>query len=700
MGKGFSKKSLFFGFIFIIVLNLFFACSVSAECSETSPEGMLFCEDFEDQENDFDHVACTYGGSDDINCYGDPPHSIVNQNYDSIEGYCSRIRYGYPTNVYPDGTGLFDQWVDVNLSSTGKHYISFWYRLDETYETPIGDNHKIVRFWHSEDSNMDDIMMELHLRADETIPNTFQFGPVVDGIGTGVETGGGNFWDNENPSWHHLEILLKYDNPVDADNGQIIFWIDGIEALNATGKNLVKEGYPSYNRFSIPSNKNSVTDPDYIYIDQVEIWDRMPNSSQLTPECTLGQTRDCDTGLLGICSSGTESCVDGNWSGDCVQDNELIIENCSNGLDDDCDSFVDSEDSDCYEQSEIYFNWTGENGYQYLGHENPHSGGGYFSYLGGNTNGEEGILLDPCSNRDTNEYHYTVLSNEPMAQGSVDGSEYSLKTPYAGHCNDESFSRDTTIIRLNESVDEYYIRWYQKWTGNWMNGDVQQKFTKFYDGYGSPYHSAHFSFGSRSNTWRNYVPNIEDRFDMNGLEHADRLWVYENEEGAGSQYEGVSRAWDDINNGIGEGGTDGQFEFETGKWYCLEIHSKINSDADTSDAVVEAWVDGQKVFEIKDFKFYNNPGDRSETDTFELQHIYYNRETNDDQPTYMDNIVISDNYIGPVNSSNNQNHHPADIDEDGKVSFEEIGIYLNRWLNGEITLNEFLSGINEWRGFD
>ena len=45
--------------------------------------------------------------------------------------------------------------------------------------------------------------------------------------------------------------------------------------------------------------------------------------------------------------------------------------------------------------------------------------------------------------------------------------------------------------------------------------------------------------------------------------------------------------------------------------------------------------------------------------------------------------------------------HDADIPPcDGVVSFIEIQDYLDRWLNGEITINQLLNGINEWRGLN
>ncbi|RJP41175.1 MAG: hypothetical protein C4548_09460 [Desulfobacteraceae bacterium] len=304
-------------------------------------------------------------------------------------------------------------------------------------------------------------------------------------------------------------------------------------------------------------------------------------------------------------------------------------------------AFIIAMNFNNFSHAEVYFEFDGESGYQYLGPENAHPGGGYFSRIGGNVNSPEGTgCSDPMS------YHNTILSSEPTAIGAVADSNFSLKTPYSGSCPNESFSRDTTIINTPD-LEEYYIRWYQKWTGDWNSSDTQHKFTKFYrQGTGDSL-TAHFSFNRSSNNWRNYIINLEDRFDMNNVERAAYVWVYETEEGAGSEYPGVNRAWDDINNGIGLNGTDAQFDFQTGVWYCIEIHAKLNTDANTADAVLEAWVDGNKVFEIKNFKYYNDPAAKAATNIFELQHIYYNRSATD-QPTYMDNIIISDSYNGPV----------------------------------------------------
>jgi hypothetical protein len=293
--------------------------------------------------------------------------------------------------------------------------------------------------------------------------------------------------------------------------------------------------------------------------------------------------------------------------------------------------------------AKIIFEFDGEKGYQFLGGENKHPGGGYFFWLGGYPQKPEG---SGCS--DTGAYHNSVLSNDTQAQGASPGSMFALKTPYSGSCPNEGYLRDTTVIKIPDST-ELYVRWYQKWTGDWNSATVQQKFTKFYnpaDASGTI--SMHFSFDSHDRTWRNYMYNVEDRFDMNGVTHDSSVWVYETRAAAGSQYTGVNRAWDDINNGLGSGGIDQVTTFQANRWYCIELHFKLNSNSDTADGESDAWVNGQKVFQVRNFKFYPNiyRSVSYSVNTLEFQHIYYNRsEIN--QPTYMDNIVVSDQYIGP-----------------------------------------------------
>lgn len=288
----------------------------------------------------------------------------------------------------------------------------------------------------------------------------------------------------------------------------------------------------------------------------------------------------------------------------------------------------------------VFFDCDFESGYQYLGAGNAHSGGGYFYWLGGSPLQPEGL---GCSNVDN--YHNTVISNDSAAQGAVPGSQYALKTPYDGDCPGESFQRDTTIIYLGQEVPEVYVRWYQKWTSDWNSSSVQQKFIKFCGaGYAeNPYRiSAQFSFGPSGECWRSWVNNYNGQFShMGPYTSQPQVWIYQTESGAGNW------GWDDINNGIGIGGTDSESCFETERWYCIEIHAKTNSSPDSYDAELQAWIDGVRVFELKNFQLYTGGQAAYGTRYLEFQHVYYNRSATN-QPTYMDNIVIADRYIGPM----------------------------------------------------
>ena len=64
--------------------------------------------------------------------------------------------------------------------------------------------------------------------------------------------------------------------------------------------------------------------------------------------CTPGSTTACMTSRLGICSAGLQTCLDdGSGYGPCVQTAIEFPEVCDDALDSDCDGNVDCEDADC-----------------------------------------------------------------------------------------------------------------------------------------------------------------------------------------------------------------------------------------------------------------------------------------------------------------------------------------------------------------
>ncbi|NTW27423.1 MAG: hypothetical protein HGA36_03795 [Candidatus Moranbacteria bacterium] len=282
----------------------------------------------------------------------------------------------------------------------------------------------------------------------------------------------------------------------------------------------------------------------------------------------------------------------------------------------------------------------------------PDQGTGSIILLGGNVNKPLGDYSSSCTT-DTNNFHYSYFSNAVAAQGSNGGSLQSLITPYLGNCPNEAFLRDTTVVST-PLLSEYYVRWYQKWTGS-FEASVQQKFAKFYNSENlnektltghltmRPNNSAGTTPGATMGRFENFMPNLENHFDKDGCTPASgNIWI--SPVPFAGCYAGQNRGYDDSLS------TTSDIDLELNRWYVIEIHSKLNTDPALSDAVYEIWIDGVLRFAAYNFKFkdgllFNTPG----TNQFEFQHVYYNR-SNQDQSTYMDNLVIADRYIGPVNS--------------------------------------------------
>ena len=128
-------------------------------------------------------------------------------------------------------------------------------------------------------------------------------------------------------------------------------------------------------------------------------------------------------------------------------------------------------------------------------------------------------------------WFHCYISNISDGHNAVSGSQNSLMTPYLASCPNESTIRDTTIITTPE-LTEFYVRWYQKWTGSFQNS-VQQKFNKFYNPSVSSDNTitAQLSIrpngtsGATSVVAENYMYNIEKHFDKGACNQSTSVWV-------------------------------------------------------------------------------------------------------------------------------------------------------------------------------
>ena len=160
------------------------------------------------------------------------------------------------------------------------------------------------------------------------------------------------FKDECAQDWNNFVTTINPDaNPADyiqpqANKKQMLgcdIWIE-VTKING-GKTMCGDGIKQTPNEMGTGGPNNDGNEDCDVADGVTAGFTCTNNCVLQPiaQCTPGQTRTCETGLLGICAAGTQTCVDpGNW-GSCVQNQQPINEICTNGVDDDCDSEVDED---------------------------------------------------------------------------------------------------------------------------------------------------------------------------------------------------------------------------------------------------------------------------------------------------------------------------------------------------------------------
>lgn len=264
----------------------------------------------------------------------------------------------------------------------------------------------------------------------------------------------------------------------------------------------------------------------------------------------------------------------------------------------------------------------------YLGESSRHSGGGYISFLGGElTNG-----YNPGDG--TQDYRYytnVVIDNSDDARNPHTGTDYAFKTHYRAGEHARSYQKNTTIIKFPET-DVLYVRWYQKWSSEWLWPSDQQKLLKIKgDGISQNFK---VSFGN------NYI-NLT-HLSPEPYSNLNETYVF-------SRFTGEKTAFrqeDSINNRLGQNGEDINYPLNTNQWYCIETYVKAN-DQGVNNAEYRYWINDQLAFELVNTKARTDAS--SKIRLIEMQHVLQwgdGRDHPRDTPTWMTDIVLSTERIG------------------------------------------------------
>ena len=219
-------------------------------------------------------------------------------NYpDNESGFSLKVDYtvyiGVPANVI----SLFSE------EYSDEFYFSYLYKYDENcdmrygwkpfrMQTPLTDSGSYALFFN------DNVESEINNVS-------FNFTPGINSTGEYAVS----YWKTTPPQtrnvWHKFELYYKQNTPNVAD-GILNFKIDEVDVINENSFQFLNDG-ETFTTFMLPSNANSVSPPGIIYIDDIEIWDGMPNESLEVPTetCTDNIQNQDETGIDcgGVCDA-------------------------------------------------------------------------------------------------------------------------------------------------------------------------------------------------------------------------------------------------------------------------------------------------------------------------------------------------------------------------------------------------------------
>jgi len=477
---------------------------VAAVCPSPTPDGMVFCYDFEDWTGDAattpdyfsstsystywdTHTASTeVVQSGDSNCGGKDAHTgqyYFHQGFytDAIDPCLGEA----PTSINPHTLiGLNAQYppnpknnlVLGDAASSNILTIRTYFRATGDWPNEgLHTGNKFLRLYSGSSANQ-----IISLSDDGTTLDIYDHPTPTDsdvswGDYHNLFTSPVNWADGQ---WHSVAAVYERF-PTPRPNGDVLsvtVWIDDwdMEGDPVGSAETYDDGWQetwSYLALMVNWDAENPVSVMGIDFDDIEIWDGLPTGSSDT--CADGETRSCSTGLPGICSPGTETCNDHEW-GSCVQNNQATAEICGNGIDEDCSG----TDLACHNSGGGkllidygFEDWTGD----------ADTTPGYFSttdepvYWSYQESGTE--VLSNCNGRTAHSGNYFWRLN--FYTGGFDDCLGSTPISENAHTNiglgASSFPAqggDTTTLHDDISSDTVTVRFYFRLTGDWPNPGV------------------------------------------------------------------------------------------------------------------------------------------------------------------------------------------------------------------------------------
>ena len=188
--------------------------------------------------------------------------------------------------------------------------------------------------------------------------------------------------------------------------------------------------------------------------------------------------------------------------------------------------------------------------------------------------------------------------------------------------------------KIGEEPEEIYFRYYLRFADDWDQTVSGGKLPGISGTYGAAGWGGRKPGGTDGWSARGtYFMSISGDNPLSGTHPIGTYCYYADQPGT----YGDTWAWNTEYKGF----------LNKNRWYCIEQYVRMNTPG-VHDGVIRAWVDGRPAFEKEDIMFRT-------ADHLKIEQIWMNvyhggkAVSPYDQHLYVDNVVISRQYIGPLN---------------------------------------------------